>query len=133
MNVCLFIGRLTRDVEVRYVGSGSAVANFSLAINNRYKKNNEVIEDTVFVDFEAWGDTAEFIGKYFVKGNVMQVMSSAKNHEWEDKTTGAKRTQLRFKVDKVNFVPGTKSGDKDSEPKEPASASGDGGGSDVPF
>lgn len=129
MNVFMALGRLTRDVEVRRVGSGDAVTNFSVAINNRYKKNNEVVEDTVFAEFEAWGKTAEFVGKYFKKGDVIRVTSSLKNHKYTNKE-GVEINQSRFKVDKVDFVPGTKSGVSKNDEVEAEVGIDDG---DVPF
>ena len=60
LNKVLLIGRLTRDVELRYLSSGTAVTDIGLAVNHRYRRNDgEFVEETCFVDITVWGKTAE--------------------------------------------------------------------------
>ena len=67
MNKILLVGRLTKDVDTRYSQDGqTAISRFTVAVDRRYKKDNEQTAD--FISCIAFGKTAEFIGKYFTKG-----------------------------------------------------------------
>ncbi len=97
-------GNLTRDPEVKTISGGTVVAQFGVAINQRYKnKDGEQKEDTVFVDVEAWQKTAEFVGKYFSKGNPIFIEGKLKFESWQDKD-GGKRSKLKIVADNVQFV-----------------------------
>lgn len=67
-NKVILIGNLTKDPEIHYTPSGTAVANFSLAVNRRYKQGDEVKEEVCFVDIVVFGKQAENSGKYLSKG-----------------------------------------------------------------
>ena len=67
-NKVMLMGNLTRDVELKHTAGNTAVANLGLAVNRRYRVNDESREETTFVDCEAWGRTAENISKFFSKG-----------------------------------------------------------------
>ena len=66
MNKVILIGRLTKDPDLRYTQSGTAVANFTLAVNRRYNPNGE--QEADFINCVAFGRQAEFAEKYFHKG-----------------------------------------------------------------
>ena len=138
MNLCVFAGNLTRDPEVRNVGSeGTAVASFGIATNRKFKsKNGDMKDDTTFVECEAWSTAAETIGKYCKKGNYIIVYCTAKNDNWED-TDGKKRSRVKFRVDRFEFVPGTRKQNNDFTPDEAPAPVDEtqlaGVGSDVPF
>ena len=100
MNICMFIGNLTRDPEIREVGD-SKVATFSIAVK-KYTKDKDKDEAT-FLDCEAWGKTAELLEKYFKKGDQIGVQSEAVQDRWEDKTDGSNRSKLKFRVEKIEF------------------------------
>ena len=69
-NKVILMGNVTRDIELRHLPSGMAVAEIGLAINRRWRDTatNEMKEETTFVDCTAWGKTAENISKFFSKG-----------------------------------------------------------------
>lgn len=119
-NRCLFIGHLTRDVEVRYTPSNTAVAQFGIAVNERWtdKTTGEKKESVSFLDCEAWGKTGENIAKYFGKGKPILVECKAVQDTWKDKTDGSNRSKIKFKVEAFEFV-----GDKSEAPAAPATAS----------
>jgi single-strand DNA-binding protein len=95
-NVVLIKGNLTRDPEVKYTQSGTAVANFSLAVNGReYEKNGEKVRDVTFVDCEAWDSGAELLGD-FKKGDKVGVEGELKQNSWED-AEGNKRSKLTIR------------------------------------
>lgn len=109
-NRVIIAGNLTRDPELRSLANETAVVNFSLAVNRRYKGGDgEMVEETTFVECEGWGRTAELVGQYLTKGSSALVEGRLKLDRWEDKD-GNKRSQLRVVADSVQFL-GGKGGD----------------------
>ncbi len=105
INKVLLGGNLTRDPEVKFTASNQAICNFGVATNRRWKSpEGELKEEVTFVDCEAWGKTAEFIGKYFTKGRPIFIEGRLKLDEWTDKATNQKRSKLRVTVDNAQFV-----------------------------
>lgn len=80
MNKVELIGRLTKDAELRYTQSNKAVASFSIAVNKRI--NGENTAD--FINCVAWSTTAEFISKYFKKGQAIALVGRLQNRSYED-------------------------------------------------
>ena len=103
-NKCYFIGNVVRAIEVHYTPAGCAVAEFSIAVNRRWKVDGEQREETAFVDCVAWEKVAEIIGKYVAKGDPVFVETHAETQRWNDKTTGNARSRIRFSVDNVQFL-----------------------------
>lgn len=103
LNKTFIIGRMTRDPEIRYTQSGTAVTNFGVALNRVYTVNNEKREETTFVDVCAWGKTAEFVNKYFNKGKNIFIEGRLNMREWQG-TDGTKRTKLEIVADNIQFV-----------------------------
>lgn len=107
MNRCMFMGRLTRDVESREVGS-SAVYSFSIAVNKTFKKKDgSKGEEVTFVDLEAWDKGGEVIQEYFSKGDGIIVLAEFKLDTWEKE--GVKHSRPKFRVTEFWF-PAGKSG-----------------------
>lgn len=106
-NKVLLMGNLTRDPELRYTPKGQAVAKLGLAVNRRYTtESGEAREETTFVDIDAWGKQAEVICQYCKKGRPLFVEGRLKLDQWDDKTTGQKRSQLRVVLEGFQFVGG---------------------------
>ncbi len=104
LNSVTLAGNLTRNPEVKMVGNERTVASFSIAINRRYKgADGEYKEEATFVDYEAWGRTAELIGQYLVKGSGCFVEGRLRLDSWQDKE-GAKKSRLKVVVDNVQFL-----------------------------
>ena len=95
-NKVILLGNLTRDPEVKYLQSGAAIANVSLAVNRTWfdQKSNEKKEEVTFVEVTAFGRTAEVIGEYCIKGKPLMVEGRLKLEQWEDKQSGQKRSKL---------------------------------------
>jgi single-strand DNA-binding protein len=109
-------GRLTRDPELRYIPSGTAVCEFGLAINRKYKDKKEV----TFVDIVAWGKTGETIQKFLKKGDPIFINGRLTFESWEDRQ-GNKRNRLKVTAHDFQFVGSRK--DRDEPVTNPARAS----------
>lgn len=102
-----FLGRLTKDPEVRYTANtNSQVTSFSLAVNRRYLSQNGERE-TDFFNLTSFGKTAEFISKYYKKGQQVLVEGRIQNRTWEDQN-GQKRYATDFIVDQAYFADSNK-------------------------
>ena len=108
------IGTLTRDVEIRYLQSGQAVGNVSIAINDKYTtKSGEKKEDVLFLECVLWGKTAELAGEYLAKGKQVLFGGRLKQENWEDKNGGGKRSKIVLNVDTMQFL-GSPGGSQDA-------------------
>jgi single-strand DNA-binding protein len=104
-NRVILLGNLTRDPELRYLASGTAVTDVGLAVNERRKNaNGEWIEETTFVDVTVWGRTAEIMSEYLSKGSPVLIEGRLKTDAWEDKQTGQKRSKLKVVADRMQMV-----------------------------
>lgn len=107
MNIAIIKGNITREIEVKYLTSGTPVAEFSLAINEVwYNDAKEKQERTHFIGCVAWGTTAENIAKYFDKGSPILIEGSLTQETWEDKESGKKREKTKVKVSRWDFCGG---------------------------
>ena len=103
-NCVILAGNLTRDPEVRYTPSGTAVADLGLAITESFKnKEGQWEEKPVFVDVVVWGRQAETSGEYLYKGSPALVEGRLQLDQWENKQ-GEKRSKLRVRADRVQFL-----------------------------
>ena len=119
LNKVLLIGNLTRDPELRVTPKGTAICQFGLAVNRSYKDDaGQTREETTFVDIEAWGRQGETISKYCTKGRSLFVEGRLRFDQWEDKTSGQKRSRIKVVLDNFQFIGGRGDG------------GGEGGGSD---
>jgi single-strand DNA-binding protein len=106
LNKVMIMGNLTRDPEVRYTPKGQAVVDIGLAVNRRYKVENETREEVTFIDVTFWGRSAEIIGQYMKKGRPLYVEGRLQLDSWEDKATGQKKSRLKVIGDEFQFLGG---------------------------
>ena len=108
-NRVIVMGNLTRDVEVRYLQSGMAVADIGIAVNDRRKnqQTGEWIEEVTFVDVTLWGRTAEVAGEYLSKGSPIFIEGRLKLDQWEK--DGQKHSKLKVIGERMQMV-GAKGG-----------------------
>lgn len=138
LNRVFLMGNLTRDPEVRYTPSGTAVGDLGLAVNESYKnKAGETVESTVFVDVEVWSRQAETCAEYLYKGSPVFVEGRLKLDQWENQQ-GEKRSKLRVRADRVQFLGSPKrTADQADAPQSamspPTSAGPVGDEDDIPF
>lgn len=107
-NRVILVGNLTRDIDLKYTPSGTAVTDIGLAVNDRVKKNNEWVDETTFVDVTLWGRTAEVAGEYLSKGSPVLIEGRLKLDSWE--TDGQKRSKLRVVCEKMQMLSGRSGG-----------------------
>lgn len=103
-NRVVLLGNLTRDIELRYIGSGTAVTDIGLAVNDRVKKNDQWVDETTFVDITLWGRTAEVANEYLSKGSSVLIEGRLKLESWEK--DGQKRTKLKVIGERMQMVGG---------------------------
>lgn len=108
-NRVILMGNITRDIELKYIQSGTAVTELGLAVNDRRKTSSgEWVDETTFVDVTLWGRTAEVASEYLSKGSAVLVEGRLKLDQWE--TDGQKRSKLRVVADKMQMLGGKGSG-----------------------
>lgn len=100
LNTIIVMGRLTADPELKKTNSGISVVSFTLAVERSYKTGEE--RQTDFIDVTAWRSTAEFIEKYFSKGQMMVVQGMLQTRNYEDKN-GNKRKAVEIVAGNVFF------------------------------
>ena len=103
MNKCVLMGRLTKDVDVRYTQTNNAmVSNFTLAVNRRFVKEGEE-RQADFINIVSFGKTAEFVSKYFKKGQQVGVIGRIQTRTWDDEQ-GQKRYVTEVVAEEVYFA-----------------------------
>jgi len=140
LNKVQLIGYVGRDAELRYTQGGSAVANFSLATSEKWRKDGEQHERTEWHRIQTWGPLAEkLVGPYVTKGRLVYVEGRIQTREWEDKE-GEKRRTTEIVAQTVQLLGGKGDGSRsrqdDGDPGyEPDSGQGGvgGAGDDIPF
>ena len=127
LNKVLLIGNLTRDPELRYVPSGTAVATFTVAVNRVYTSQaGEKKEEVAFIKIVVWGRRAEVCGEYLSKGSPVFVEGRLQSRSWEGQD-GQKRSTTEVIADNVQFLRGAAASGKGGDP----SAKGDAPPQDV--
>lgn len=104
-NKVILLGNLTRDPEVRFTPNGSAIANFAIALNRKYKQGEETKEEVSYFDIVAFGKQAENCGQYLHKGDSALIEGRLQQRRWDDKETGAKRSKVEVAAQSVTFMP----------------------------
>src|SRR5262245_22748877 len=107
-NKVILLGNLTRDPQVKYTPSGTAVAEIGLAVNRYWfdKQTNSRREETTFVDVTLWARDAEVAGEYLAKGRPVLIEGRLQLDTWDDKTTGQKRSKLRVVGERMQLLGG---------------------------
>jgi single-strand DNA-binding protein len=125
-NKVYLMGNLTRDPEVRVTPKGTSICQFGLAISRSWKdESGQTREEATFVDIEAWGKPGEIISKYCTKGRPLFVEGRLKFDQWEDKTSGQKRSKLKVVLENFQFIGGRADG-------APAAGGAEGADADTP-
>ena len=116
MNKVILMGRLTRDVDVRYTSTNNTmVASFGLAVNRRFAKEGEE-RQADFINIVAWGKTAEFCSKYFKKGQQISLIGRIETRNYDDKD--GKRIYVTEVIAEEVYFAGGKKEDNSNAPFE---------------
>jgi single-strand DNA-binding protein len=121
-NRVILVGNLTRDPELRYLASGTAVTDIGLAVNDRRKTaNGEWVDETTFVDITLWGRTAEVVSEYCSKGAPLLIEGRLKLDSWETQD-GQKRSKLKVVGERMQLLGGRGQGGSEGGggPRPPA-------------
>lgn len=104
MNRVFLMGNLTRDPQLRHTPGGQAVSDLGLAVSERYRnKAGQVVETTCFADIVVWGRQAEACGRFLLKGARIVVEGRLQFDQWQAEN-GDKRSRLRVRADRVQFI-----------------------------
>ena len=139
LNHVALIGRLTRDAELKYTSSNLAVCKFSIANNQRRKRDNTWTDEAHFFDITLWGKTAESLHKYLVKGKQVAIDGQLRQSRWEK--DGQTRSRVEINATNIQLLGGSggqapPAGPAESSYGESAPESGGGGDTfedDIPF
>ena len=113
VNKCLFIGNLTADPEIRTMPNGEQVANFTIALNEKYKaKDGNVVENVEYVRIVLYRRLAEIAGQYLTKGSQVYIEGRLKTRKWQD-NNGQDRYTTEIQGDNLQML-----GGRQDEPKQ---------------
>ncbi|MFO0792283.1 MAG: single-stranded DNA-binding protein [Pirellulales bacterium] len=101
-NRVILVGNLTRDPELRYIPSGMAVSDVTLAVNDRIKRGDQWVDEATFVDITLWGRTAEIANEYLSKGSPVLIEGRLKLDRWEK--DGQKHSKLRVTCERMQML-----------------------------
>jgi single-strand DNA-binding protein len=102
-NRCIFIGHMTRAIELRYTPNGTTVGSFGLAVNRRFKQGDELKEEVCFIDVVTFGKQAENAAKYLTKGSKVTVDGRLQQRRWETET-GDKRSKHEVVAENIVYL-----------------------------
>ena len=113
VNKVILIGNLGKDPEIKYTPSGTAVAKFSLATNERYKdKSGEWQDRTEWHNIVAWQRLAEIVGEYVKKGSKLYIEGRLQTSSWDDKESGQKKYRTEVIANDLVLLSGRGEGDE---------------------
>ena len=119
VNHVILIGRLTRDAELKYLGSGTAVLNFSIASNSKKKQGDQWIDEASFFDVVLYGKQGESVNQYMTKGKQIAIEGRLHQRRWEQ--DGQSRSKVEIVADNVQLLGGgNQQTAPDHQPSKPA-------------
>jgi len=102
-NKVILIGNMTADPELKQTSAGTSVCSFSIAINRRFAKADQGQQNVDFINIVTWRQQAEFVSRYFKKGNPILICGQLQTRTWND-NQGQKRYATEVVADEVSFV-----------------------------
>ena len=103
-NKVILVGNLTRDIEIRYLPSGQALAKTAIATNRKYKVNGEAKEEVCFIDITFWGRSAEIANQYLKRGSKVLVEGRLNFEQWTNQD-GKKQSRHSITVENMQMLP----------------------------
>lgn len=104
-NKVILVGNLTRDIELRYINTGSALGRTGIAVNRKYTVNGEKKEEVCFIDITFWGKLAEIANQYLRKGSQVLVEGRLMFETWQDQN-GQNRSRHSITVENMQMLGG---------------------------
>ncbi len=133
-NKVILCGNLTRDPELKYLPSNTAVCEIGLAVNRDWRdKDGNKQEEVCFVDCVSFGKQAEVLNQYMKKGRTLLIDGRLKLDQWEAKDGGGKRSKMRVIIENFQFVGGRGDGGGSDDGTLPAEKVGAASDEDYPF
>ena len=118
INSIVLMGRITKEIELKKVGSDISVCKFSIAVERRFKDKLSGEKITDFIECQAWRGTADFIARYFGRGDMIAIEGTLNQNNWTD-NSGNKRYSYIVVADQAHFC-GSKSNSGEQAQTEPA-------------
>lgn len=112
LNSILVEGNLTKDPAISYTPSGTPVTSFSIAVNRKYRVNDDYKEEVAYLDIESWGKTAENCAEFLKKGRGVRIVGRLRQDRWESK--GSKHSKIIIVAEHVEFKPLFKAQNKET-------------------
>lgn len=121
INRAIITGNLTRDAEVRQTTSGTLVANFGVAVNDRRKnpQTGQWEDFPNYIDCALFGKRAESLQRFLAKGTKVAIEGKLRYSSWEDRGTGQRRSKIEIVVDDLDFI-GQGGGYQQAQPRQQA-------------
>lgn len=105
LNTVILVGRLTKDLELKYTTNGMAVGTGSIAVNREAVRNSEKVKETSFFNFSMFGKIAESLKVYMTKGKQICLQGALKQRTWNDEN-GGKHSVVKIIVENVQLIGG---------------------------
>jgi single-strand DNA-binding protein len=102
-NKVILVGNMTTDPELKQTTAGISVCSFSIAVNRRFAKTEQGQQNVDFINIVTWRQQAEFVSRYFKKGNPILICGQLQTRTWSD-NQGQKRYATEVVADEVSFV-----------------------------
>ena len=118
-NKVILIGNMTADPELKQTTAGISVCSFSIAVNRRFARAEQGQQNVDFINIVTWRQSAEFVSRYFKKGNPILVCGQLQTRTWTD-NQGQKRYATEVVADEVSFV--ASAGQNGAQPTAPGAA-----------
>jgi single-strand DNA-binding protein len=120
INQVILVGRITRDAELKYTASGTALCNFAIAVNRRVKKGDQWSDEASFFDLTLWDKQAENLNKYLLKGTQVAVQGELRQDRWEK--DGQKMSKVQVFVSNLQLLGSARGGSGESRGTESGSS-----------
>lgn len=114
LNTVILVGRLTKDLELKYTINGMAVGTSSIAVNREAIRNSEKVKETSFFNFSMFGKIAESLKPYMTKGKQIILQGALKQRTWND-NNGEKHYVVEIIVENVQLLGGGNSQNNSSQ------------------
>lgn len=116
-NKVILIGNMTADPELKQTAGGVSVCSFSIAVNRQFAKADQGQQSVDFINIVTWRQQAEFVSRYFKKGNPILICGQLQTRNWTD-NSGQKRYATEVIADEVSFVANRENGDVQNKPTQ---------------